>query len=85
MEFQINSVTKGGPIIIGKNNIIEEHAIIINRALIAKESLTPQGAQKPMQIGHSNHFQVGCQVYAQQVGDCNSFEIRCNDNLLAYN
>lgn len=29
-----------------------------------------------MQIGHSNHFQVGCEVKAKSVGDCNTFEMK---------
>mmetsp|Transcript_17258 Transcript_17258/g.67157 ORF Transcript_17258/g.67157 Transcript_17258/m.67157 type:complete len:98 (-) Transcript_17258:252-545(-) len=29
-----------------------------------------------MTIGDSNHFHVGCQVMAQSVGSCNSFEVR---------
>ena len=30
-----------------------------------------------MQIGHSNHFQIGCQISSPQIGDCNSFEPKC--------
>lgn len=32
--------------------------------------------QNQMQIGHSNHFQVGCTVAAERIGDCNSFEMK---------
>ena len=50
---------KGGPIEIGKNNIIEENCIIINRLLNAKEMIVKKEVPT-MVIGNNNHFQVGC-------------------------
>mmetsp|Transcript_1353 Transcript_1353/g.1718 ORF Transcript_1353/g.1718 Transcript_1353/m.1718 type:complete len:180 (-) Transcript_1353:87-626(-) len=67
-------LAEAGPIFIGPNNIIEENCIIINQAS-TKGIATKQDAKK-MQIGHSNHFQVGCQVRAQTIGDCNTFEMK---------
>ena len=72
---------KGGPIEIGKNNIIEENCIIINRLLNAKEMIVKKEVPT-MVIGNNNHFQVGAQIMALSIGDNNCFEIRC---LILYN
>ncbi|WWC69564.1 uncharacterized protein I206_103507 [Kwoniella pini CBS 10737] len=54
----------GGPIIIGKNCIIEEGAMIINRNA---ESL---------RIGEYNQFMVGCRIEANSIGNWNTFQPR---------
>jgi len=68
-------LAEGGPIEIGKNNIIEENCIIINRLLNAKEMIVKKEVPT-MVIGRNNHFQVGSQIMALNIGDNNCFEIR---------
>ncbi|WWC85374.1 uncharacterized protein L201_000237 [Kwoniella dendrophila CBS 6074] len=52
------------PIIIGKNCIIEEGSIIVNRN------------QEMMRIGDNNRFMVGCRIEANSIGNWNTFQPR---------
>ncbi|WWC61231.1 uncharacterized protein I303_103811 [Kwoniella dejecticola CBS 10117] len=54
----------GGPIEVGKNCIIEEGAIIINRS------------PNVLRIGEYNQFMVGCRIEADSIGDWNTFQPR---------
>ncbi|RKP06662.1 trimeric LpxA-like protein [Thamnocephalis sphaerospora] len=53
-----------GPIVIGRNNIIEENVVIINRQ------------KMPLIIGDENLFEVGAYVEGARVGSRNIFESR---------
>ena len=63
----IKSWMQDGSIFLGQNNIVEEQCVITNTK-----------SQHQLQIGHSNHFQVGCNVSAERIGDCNSFGMKSN-------
>ncbi|WWD01523.1 hypothetical protein V866_008468 [Kwoniella sp. B9012] len=54
----------GGAIVIGKNCVIEEGTIIVNRN------------KEIMSIGDNNHFMVGCRIEAISVGNWNTFQPR---------
>jgi len=58
-------IAEGGPIIIGENNIIEEHVIIRNLKV----------NNKPLTIGSNNMFEVASQISCS-VGNNNLFETR---------
>lgn len=62
-------LAEGGPILLGRDNIVEEQSIIINRP-------SPSAPGAAMRIGDSNHFHVGCQVLATAVGNSNAFHVR---------
>ncbi|KAI8052253.1 trimeric LpxA-like protein [Syncephalis plumigaleata] len=53
-----------GPIVIGRNNIIEEGVVIINRN------------QMPLVIGDENIFEVGSFIEGAKIGSRNIFEAR---------
>ncbi|WRT67020.1 uncharacterized protein IL334_003986 [Kwoniella shivajii] len=54
----------GGAISFGKNCIIEEGVIIVNRG------------KDTMKIGDSNHFMVGCRIESPSIGEWNTFQPR---------
>eukprot|EP00455_Lapot_gusevi_P022182 TRINITY_DN23107_c0_g1_i1.p1 TRINITY_DN23107_c0_g1~~TRINITY_DN23107_c0_g1_i1.p1 ORF type:complete len:234 (+),score=28.80 TRINITY_DN23107_c0_g1_i1:72-773(+) len=62
-------LAKGGPIVIGSGNILEEHTIILN----------PMRDDRPdhtMVIGNNNLFEVGARIESVSVGNGNIFEIK---------
>eukprot|EP00511_Aplanochytrium_stocchinoi_P006113 CAMPEP_0204831690 /NCGR_PEP_ID=MMETSP1346-20131115/11252_1 /ASSEMBLY_ACC=CAM_ASM_000771 /TAXON_ID=215587 /ORGANISM="Aplanochytrium stocchinoi, Strain GSBS06" /LENGTH=192 /DNA_ID=CAMNT_0051962903 /DNA_START=124 /DNA_END=702 /DNA_ORIENTATION=- len=65
-EFRAN----GGPIVVGKNNLIEE------RTLIENPSYGNGNSGCVLQIGSLNIFQVGSQFKGKLVGDANVFETK---------
>jgi len=58
-------IAEGGPIIIGENNIIEEHVIIRNH----------KNAEVALTIGANNMFEVASQISCN-VGNNNLFETK---------
>ncbi|WVW83230.1 hypothetical protein I302_105249 [Kwoniella bestiolae CBS 10118] len=54
----------GGAIVMGKNCVVEEGAIIVNRN------------KQIMRIGNNNHFMIGCRFESPSIGDWNSFQPR---------
>ncbi|ORX51299.1 trimeric LpxA-like protein [Hesseltinella vesiculosa] len=57
-------IAEGGPIYIGKNNIIEENSVIFNKNVA------------PLVIGDDNVFEVSCYVEGSRVGNCNTIGTR---------
>jgi len=68
-----NIIAEAGPIIIGKNNIIEEQTTIRNSW---PEDATEEQkkTKRTMNIGDNNVFEVGCLVEADRIGKCNVVE-----------
>lgn len=64
-------IAEGGPIIIGDNNLIEEHVSIVNRAF-------GSGNQTVLIIGNNNVFEVGAHSEAVKIGDHNVLESKCH-------
>ncbi|XP_060149625.1 dynactin subunit 6-like [Globicephala melas] len=62
-------IAEAGPIVIGKGNVMEEQALIINAHSDAADS-----EPKPMIIGTNNVFEVGCYSQAMKIGDNNIIE-----------
>lgn len=62
-------IAEAGPIIIGEGNLIEEKAVIWNRAADNASGVTPV-----MIIGSMNVFEVFSHCEALKVGDRNTFE-----------
>ncbi|CAM9825784.1 unnamed protein product [Pylaiella littoralis] len=54
-----------GPVVIGRGCVLEEGARLVN--------LGPG----EMRVGDGNLFEVGCTMHAQQVGDYNTFQPKC--------
>eukprot|EP00752_Nemacystus_decipiens_P007568 g6761.t1 len=54
-----------GPVVIGRGCVLEEGACLVNEG------------PGEMRIGDGNLFEVGCKVYARQVGDYNTFQPKC--------
>ena len=57
-------IARGGPIVIGDNNIIEEKVEIINDS----------EEEQVMIIGNGNTFQAGCSVRSLKIGNRNTVE-----------
>ncbi|RKP11676.1 trimeric LpxA-like protein [Piptocephalis cylindrospora] len=57
-------IAETAPIILGRNNIIEENAVIINKG------------PSPLLIGDENIFEVASKIEASRVGHQNIFEAR---------
>ncbi|WVQ98613.1 hypothetical protein IAU59_005743 [Kwoniella sp. CBS 9459] len=55
----------GGPIVLGKECIVEELAVIVNRN------------KTVMRIGDHNHFMVACRIESPSIGSYNTFQPRC--------
>ena len=70
-------IARGGPIVIGDNNIIEEKVEIVNDS----------EEEQVMIIGNGNTFQAGCSVRSLKIGNRNvveSFSWLGRDTVLAY-
>nr|XP_055114349.1 dynactin subunit 6-like [Symphalangus syndactylus] len=69
-------IVETGPIVIGKGNLTEEQALIINAS---SDNITPDTGDpepKPMIIGTNNVFEVGCHSQAMKMGDNNVIELK---------
>ncbi|XP_065388626.1 dynactin subunit 6-like [Macaca fascicularis] len=69
-------IAEAGPIVIGKGNLIEEQALIINAP---SDNITPDTEDpepKPMIIGTNNVLEVGCHSQAMKMGDNNVIELK---------
>eukprot|EP01147_Barroeca_monosierra_P001629 gene1629-4764_t len=62
-------IAKGGKIVIGRNNIIEEQVIIQNQ-LVGKDVI------ETISIGDNNVFEVGSEFLGQSCGSFNLFECK---------
>ncbi|WVR05073.1 hypothetical protein IAU60_002085 [Kwoniella sp. DSM 27419] len=60
----------GGPIVLGRNCVVEELSVIINRN------------PSPLHIGDSNQFMVGSRVESPSIGSGNVFQPRCQVSTL---
>ncbi|KAI7863305.1 trimeric LpxA-like protein [Spinellus fusiger] len=61
---QCRVIAENGPIYIGRNNIIEENAVIFNKNTT------------PLVIGDENVFEVACYVEGSRIGNSNTVEAR---------
>jgi len=68
-----NIFAEAGPIIFGKNNIIEEQATIRNN-WPEDASEEQKKVRRVMTIGDNNVFEVACLVEADKIGKCNVVE-----------
>jgi dynactin-6 len=59
---KVTIYAESGPIVIGKNNIIEENSIIVNKL------------PTPLIIGDENLFEVACRIEGVRIGNQNVFE-----------
>eukprot|EP01118_Nematostelium_gracile_P009955 TRINITY_DN3380_c0_g1_i1.p1 TRINITY_DN3380_c0_g1~~TRINITY_DN3380_c0_g1_i1.p1 ORF type:complete len:183 (+),score=36.12 TRINITY_DN3380_c0_g1_i1:35-583(+) len=66
-------LAEAGPIVIGRNNIIEEQVVIRNSY---PEDATDEEkkVKKTMTIGDNNIFEVGCKVESDRIGQSNIVE-----------
>ncbi|CAM9637960.1 unnamed protein product [Scytosiphon promiscuus] len=62
---KIRSCEGAGPVVIGRGCVLEEGACLVN------------SGPGEMRVGDGNLFEVGCTVRAQQVGDYNTFQPKC--------
>lgn len=66
---------RGGAIVFGENNIIEEKARIVNK--IRGKDAKGQAIMKEMRIGNYNLFEAGCTISSSEIGDLNEFNHKC--------
>ena len=63
---------RGGTIIFGEHNIIEEKARIVNK-IRGKDPKTGRPIMKEMRVGSYNLFECGCTISSSEIGDMNDF------------
>ena len=66
---------RGGPIIFGDYNIIEEKVRIVNK--VRGKDAQGKPIFKEMKIGNYNIFEAGCTVSSCTIGDMNEFSNKC--------
>jgi len=66
---------RGGAIVIGENNIIEEKARIVNK--IRGKDASNRPIMKEMKIGNYNLFEAGCTISSSEISDLNEFNHKC--------